>query len=129
MNCKSIVHRDLNPRNIFLHFEHANEVGILETAKVKIIDFNSSKCMLLTPIVFEESPITDDKLFQNDLNSGKSSPAQFELMTARVGTPMYRAPELIARSKQFSFAVDVWGIGCTLYYLLVGQPPFSPEME
>ncbi len=79
--------------------------------------------MLLTQNVFEESPLTDEKPFLND------SPAQFDLKTARVGTPMYRAPELIARGKKFSFAVDVWGIGCTLYYMLVGQPPFNPEME
>jgi len=45
MHSKAIVHRDLNPRNIFLHFEEGSQVGDLEAAKVKIIDFNSAKCM------------------------------------------------------------------------------------
>ena len=103
-------------------------MGALETAKVKIIDFNSSKCVLLAQHdVFEgsSSPINSEKFA---LHKGKKSP-QFDLMSARVGTPMYRAPELISRKSKFSFAVDVWGIGCTLYYLLVGKPPFNPDME
>lgn len=46
MHSKAVIHRDLNPRNIFLQFEGNSQVGALESAKVKIIDFNSSKCVL-----------------------------------------------------------------------------------
>ncbi|XP_067124805.1 serine/threonine-protein kinase PLK1 [Centruroides vittatus] len=40
------------------------------------------------------------------------------------GTPNYIAPEVITK-KGHSFEVDVWSIGCILYTLLVGKPPFE----
>ncbi|XP_043236979.1 serine/threonine-protein kinase PLK1-like [Amphibalanus amphitrite] len=42
------------------------------------------------------------------------------------GTPNYIAPEILAK-KGHSFEVDVWSIGCILYTLLVGRPPFETE--
>lgn len=40
------------------------------------------------------------------------------------GTPNYIAPEVLAK-KGHSYEVDVWSIGCILYTLLVGKPPFE----
>uniref|UniRef100_A0AC34QTZ3 Serine/threonine-protein kinase PLK n=1 Tax=Panagrolaimus sp. JU765 TaxID=591449 RepID=A0AC34QTZ3_9BILA len=40
------------------------------------------------------------------------------------GTPNYIAPEMLHRQKH-SFEVDIWALGCILYTLLVGQPPFE----
>jgi polo-like kinase 1 len=40
------------------------------------------------------------------------------------GTPNYIAPEVLAK-KGHSFEVDIWSIGCILYTLLVGKPPFE----
>uniref|UniRef100_A0A0K8SJ07 polo kinase n=3 Tax=Lygus hesperus TaxID=30085 RepID=A0A0K8SJ07_LYGHE len=40
------------------------------------------------------------------------------------GTPNYIAPEILTK-KGHSFEVDVWSIGCILYTLLVGRPPFE----
>jgi len=42
------------------------------------------------------------------------------------GTPNYIAPEILAK-KGHSFEVDVWSIGCILYTMLVGRPPFETE--
>uniref|UniRef100_A0A914M9N4 Serine/threonine-protein kinase PLK n=1 Tax=Meloidogyne incognita TaxID=6306 RepID=A0A914M9N4_MELIC len=42
------------------------------------------------------------------------------------GTPNYIAPEMLDK-KGHSFEVDVWAIGCILYTLLVGKPPFETE--
>lgn len=41
------------------------------------------------------------------------------------GTPNYIAPEILDRKGGHSFPVDVWSIGCILYTLLVGRPPFE----
>lgn len=40
------------------------------------------------------------------------------------GTPNYIAPEILTKSGH-SYEVDVWSIGCIMYTLLVGRPPFE----
>ncbi|XP_074659891.1 serine/threonine-protein kinase PLK1-like [Tubulanus polymorphus] len=40
------------------------------------------------------------------------------------GTPNYIAPEVLGK-KGHSYEVDVWSLGCILYTLLVGKPPFE----
>ncbi|EFO27896.1 PLK/PLK1 protein kinase [Loa loa] len=40
------------------------------------------------------------------------------------GTPNYIAPEMLDK-KGHSYEVDIWAIGCILYTLLVGKPPFE----
>lgn len=40
------------------------------------------------------------------------------------GTPNYISPEVASRSSH-GLEVDVWGLGCMLYTLLVGKPPFD----
>uniref|UniRef100_A0A1B6H4A9 Protein kinase domain-containing protein n=1 Tax=Cuerna arida TaxID=1464854 RepID=A0A1B6H4A9_9HEMI len=40
------------------------------------------------------------------------------------GTPNYIAPEILNK-KGHSFEVDVWSIGCIMFTLLVGKPPFE----
>ncbi|XP_050528364.1 serine/threonine-protein kinase polo-like [Daktulosphaira vitifoliae] len=40
------------------------------------------------------------------------------------GTPNYIAPEILSKTGH-SFEVDVWSIGCIMYTLLVGKPPFE----
>lgn len=42
------------------------------------------------------------------------------------GTPNYIAPEVLCK-KGHSFEVDVWSVGCILYTLLVGKPPFETK--
>ena len=46
---------------------------------------------------------------------------------ATVGTPGYCAPELLAveRAQRVGPAVDIYGLGATLYALLSGGPPFE----
>lgn len=40
------------------------------------------------------------------------------------GTPNYIAPEILQK-RGHSYEVDVWSIGCIMYTLLVGKPPFE----
>ena len=42
------------------------------------------------------------------------------------GTPNYIAPEVLDK-KGHSFEVDVWAVGCILYTLLFGRPPFETQ--
>lgn len=40
------------------------------------------------------------------------------------GTPNYIAPEILTK-KGHSLEVDIWSLGCIMYTLLVGSPPFE----
>lgn len=40
------------------------------------------------------------------------------------GTPNYIAPEVLSK-KGHSYEVDVWSLGCIVYTLIVGKPPFE----
>ncbi|KAL3312000.1 Serine/threonine-protein kinase plk1 [Cichlidogyrus casuarinus] len=42
------------------------------------------------------------------------------------GTPNYIAPEILLKSGH-SYEVDSWSLGCILYTLLVGRPPFETK--
>ncbi|KAI1724921.1 protein kinase domain-containing protein [Ditylenchus destructor] len=42
------------------------------------------------------------------------------------GTPNYIAPEMLDK-KGHSYEVDIWAIGCILFTLLVGKPPFETD--
>lgn len=42
------------------------------------------------------------------------------------GTPNYIAPEVLGK-KGHSYEVDIWSLGCILYTLLVGKPPFETQ--
>lgn len=42
------------------------------------------------------------------------------------GTPNYIAPEILNK-KGHSYEVDIWSIGCVMFTLMVGQPPFETK--
>ncbi|ODN00636.1 Serine/threonine-protein kinase PLK1 [Orchesella cincta] len=42
------------------------------------------------------------------------------------GTPNYIAPEVLSKTGH-GFEVDIWSVGCILYTLLIGRPPFETE--
>ena len=48
-------------------------------------------------------------------------------MKDTVGTSYYLAPEVLAKS--YDERCDVWSIGCILYILLSGKPPFDGQED
>ncbi|KAJ2952655.1 hypothetical protein O0L34_g6986 [Tuta absoluta] len=45
------------------------------------------------------------------------------ILTSIKGTPLYMAPELIDE-KPYDHQADLWSLGCIVYELIAGQPPF-----
>jgi len=101
MHEQGIVHCDLKPENVLC------TKGGTDKFSVKITDFGLSKCF------------ADDRADMNGF----------------VGTPLYAAPEVVALMTDassteitdeaaFGPPADVWSIGCMMFQMLTGKPPF-----
>lgn len=54
---------------------------------------------------------------------------RFKMFSPRVGTPIYRAPEILHRGQMYSESIDLWAAGCCIYFMLVGKTPFQEVTE
>ncbi|CAD8071096.1 unnamed protein product [Paramecium sonneborni] len=57
-----------------------------------------------------------------DLNISKI--AKGNMAKTVIGTPLYAAPE-VWQGIQYSYPCDIWSLGCLLYELAKGNPPFN----
>lgn len=65
----------------------------------------------------------------NGATSGSSSGNNvvINVLTTQCGTLDYMAPEIIQATQPYGLAVDMWALGCVMYMLLGGYPPFFDE--
>ncbi|CAJ1960953.1 unnamed protein product [Cylindrotheca closterium] len=97
-----IIHRDIKSDNILLHDA---EDGSLQAV---LIDFSLAK-------------LIDPKAIITDATGESSSQIETEMThTASIGTPTYRAPEVIAE-KGYGLPSDLWSVGVCLLELLCGK--------
>jgi serine/threonine protein kinase/formylglycine-generating enzyme required for sulfatase activity/WD40 repeat protein len=92
---KGMVHRDIKPNNLMLAIEGKKHV-------VKILDFGLAKA-------------TSEKAGETGLTKSGQM----------LGTPDYVAPEQTLDAHKADIRADVYSLGCTLYFLLSGGPPFQ----
>lgn len=94
-----IVHRDVKPENLFL-VGSGHELDI-----IKLLDFGISKLSLR--------------------GSGFGHTGERVKTTMWMGTPIYMSPEQIRATGDLDGRSDIWSLGCVLFELLTGHPPFK----
>ena len=99
-HAQGVVHRDLKPDNLMLVADPVAPGG----ERVKILDFGIAK---LTKARDRSAVKTDTQ--------------------AVIGTPMYMSPEQCKGAGGVDAKTDVYSLGCVLYEMLAGRPPFVGE--
>jgi serine/threonine protein kinase len=99
---RGIVHRDLKPENILIGSdEEGREIA-------KITDFGISKVLDPTRL-------------------GVPTDVRMTGLGEVLGTPLYMAPEQAAGEADVDHRADLWAVGCVLYEMVCGRPPFLGE--
>eukprot|EP00607_Mallomonas_marina_P009647 CAMPEP_0182419592 /NCGR_PEP_ID=MMETSP1167-20130531/4010_1 /TAXON_ID=2988 /ORGANISM="Mallomonas Sp, Strain CCMP3275" /LENGTH=804 /DNA_ID=CAMNT_0024594589 /DNA_START=427 /DNA_END=2841 /DNA_ORIENTATION=+ len=50
------------------------------------------------------------------------------LATTHCGSPLYMAPEIL-RNQDYDAKADLWSVGCVVFQMLVGSPPFNGDCQ
>lgn len=100
MHKRGIIHRDLKPENILLD----------EKMHTLIADFGSAKLL---------KPTADDTVIPSE---GRNRTNSF------VGTAQYVSPEILT-GQITTKAADLWALGCIIYQMISGLPPFRAGTE
>jgi serine/threonine protein kinase len=95
-----IIHRDLKPDNVYL----MSDAAVVGGERVKVLDFGVAK--LLEPD--DENVHTHSRMM--------------------LGTPRYMSPEQARAANRVDHRTDIYGLGCLLYELICGKPPFSGDV-
>jgi hypothetical protein len=103
-----LVHRDIKPGNLMLSSDGRR-------ALVKVLDFGLAKAGR------EQAAI---ELASSGAGGGPAAGGQTTRTGQMLGTPDFIAPEQISDSQAADIRADIYSLGCTLYYLLAGCPPF-----
>jgi serine/threonine protein kinase len=105
---RKIIHRDIKPANLMLERKKpANPMLDRNTDTIRILDFGLARVM----------PLDEWLLVVDDETASR----------AMLGTFPYMAPEQAADPETANERSDIYGLGCTLYFMLTGRPPYPQQ--
>lgn len=96
----NIIHRDIKPENILLETVTSTSLDIKFPFTPKIVDLGLAR------------------MAHEQAGEGLTSPGSV------MGTPSTMSPEQFDDPDSVDFRSDIYGLGCCLYEMLVGQPAF-----
>jgi serine/threonine protein kinase len=112
---RNLIHRDIKPVNLFV-----TNVALAKAPSA--VASASSK-----PVMQKQIKILDWGLACPRMPQGSASAGAVDNVAKNiVGTADYLSPEQARNANAVDIRGDIYSLGCTLYYLLTGQPPF-PE--
>jgi eukaryotic-like serine/threonine-protein kinase len=103
---QGMVHRDLEPANLMLVPGSTDQADTTLNCTVKILDIGLGRA------VFDEGV-------------PGCGPLNLTATGDQLGTPLYCSPEQSKDARQADIRSDIYSLGCILYHILVGQPPFE----
>jgi eukaryotic-like serine/threonine-protein kinase len=104
---QGMIHRDIKPDNLML-----NNDGIVKVADLGLVK-------LPTP------DVPQNKGAEASLGDDDETDTGMTRAGVVMGTPSYMAPEQSRDSSTVDARADIYSLGCTLYVLVTGKPPFS----
>ena len=75
-------------------------------------------------VLMESKDANNTSLKITDFGFAQAYDPKNGLMTAKLGSPLYMAPEII-KETPYDCAVDIWALGVLCYIMLSGKPPFK----
>ena len=100
-SARGVVHRDINPANILLTGGSADASGEGGAVHALVADFGIAKALAETG---------GERLTGTGI---------------ALGTPAYMSPEQAIGNRGVDTRSDVYALGCVLYEMLAGEPPFT----
>jgi serine/threonine-protein kinase len=116
-----MVHRDIKPSNLML----CGSVGEWKSDSAPALGHSHSRTLSHSHVKILDLGLA--RLQQRA--TGELATTITGSNTTMMGTVDYMAPEQAIDSHTVDIRADIYSLGCTLFYLLTGQPPFPGGTE
>jgi len=108
---QGMVHRDIKPDNLML-----DRHGVVKVADLGLVKVPGQAAEGLAPAA--SGPDAGGEI-------GAASTGQVTRADVAMGTPAFMAPEQARDAAHVDARADIYSLGCTLYALVTGRPPFQ----